>query len=323
VRRIIIAVVFTFGTVVVPALCFSQSAYPSRPVKLVVPFAPGGATDLVGRLIAQKLTDAMKQQFLVENRGGGGSTVGTEVVAKAEPDGYTLVMSTGIAMSTAPALYPDLRFRPLVDFVHVARIGIFPNGFVVRADHPAKSFSEFIALAKASTNGLTYASAGQGSSGHLTGELLKSLSGARLGHVPYKGTGPATADLLGGHIDAMFDGMPTATQQVRAGRMRLLAVTGGNRLATFPEVPTMNEVVPGAIGTQWFGISAPARTPAPVVKQLADEILRIVGSTEVQARLEDVGMTPDPLASAEFVTYIQSEIRKWEPVIRAAKLKVE
>ncbi|MEI8313517.1 MAG: tripartite tricarboxylate transporter substrate-binding protein, partial [Verrucomicrobiota bacterium] len=170
-RRIIIAVVFTFGTVVVPALCFSQSAYPSRPVKLVVPFAPGGATDLVGRLIAQKLTDAMKQQFLVENRGGGGSTVGTEVVAKAEPDGYTLVMSTGIAMSTAPALYPDLRFRPLVDFVHVARIGIFPNGFVVRADHPAKSFSEFIALAKASTNGLTYASAGQGSSGHLTGEL--------------------------------------------------------------------------------------------------------------------------------------------------------
>jgi tripartite-type tricarboxylate transporter receptor subunit TctC len=311
------------GLLVLPALCMAQGNYPGRPVKLVVPFAPGGATDLVGRLIAQKLADAMKQQFLVENRGGGGSTVGTEAVAKADPDGYTLVMSTGVAMATAPTLYADLRFQPLVDFAHVARIGIFPNGFVVRADHPARSFAEFISLARASANDLTYASAGQGSSGHLTGELLKSLSGARLVHVPYKGTGPATADLLGGHIDAMFDGMPTATQQVRAGRMRLLAVTGSRRLPTFPDVPTMNEAVPGAIGTQWFGISAPARTPAPVVKQLADEILRIVGSADVQSRLEDVGMTPDPLGPTEFTAYIQSEMRKWEPVIRAARLKAE
>ncbi len=306
-----------------PLLGIAQSGYPTRPVKLVVPFAPGGATDLVGRLLAQKLTESLKQQVVVENRGGGGSTVGTELVAKSAPDGYTLVMAANTSMSTAPLLYPKLAYRPLEDFAHVARIGTFPNGFVVRADHPARSLAELLAMSKSKPGGVSYGSAGQGSAGHLTGELLKSMSGANLEHVPYKGTGPATTDLLGGAIEAMFDGMPTATQNVRAGKVRLLAVSGSDRLATFPDVPTMNEVVPGAIGVAWFGVSAPAQTPTSIVKLLEQEVIRAVRSDDVRAKLSDIGMTPGPLSSAEYAAYIAAETKKWAPVVASAKVRIE
>ncbi len=306
-----------------PLLGIAQAGYPTRPVKLVVPFAPGGATDLVGRLLAQKLTESLKQQVVVENRGGGGSTVGTELVAKSAPDGYTLVMAANTSMSTAPLLYPKLAYRPLEDFAHVARIGTFPNGFVVRADHPARSLAELLAMSKSKPGGVSYGSAGQGSAGHLTGELLKSMSGANLEHVPYKGTGPATTDLLGGAIEAMFDGMPTATQNVRAGKVRLLAVSGSDRLATFPDVPTMNEVVPGAIGVAWFGVSAPAQTPTSIVKLLEQEVIRAVRSDDVRAKLSDIGMTPGPLSSAEYAAYIAAETKKWAPVVASAKVRIE
>lgn len=317
-----LSILWIAGALITSA-AFAQQSFPSRPVKLVVPFAPGGATDLVGRLIAAKLTDSFKQQVVVENRGGGGSTVGTEVVARSAPDGYTLVMAANTSMSTAPLLYPKLTYKPLEDFAHVARIGTFPNGFVVRADHPAKSLAELLAMSKTKAGGVSYGSAGQGSAGHLTGELLKSMSGADLVHVPYKGTGPATTDLLGGTIEAMFDGMPTATQNVRAGKVRLLAVSGAERLPTFPDVPTMNEVVPGAIGVAWFGLSAPAQTPPTVVKLLEDEVMRAVRAPDVQARLADIGMTPAPLGSADFVAYIAAETRKWAPVVASAKVKIE
>jgi tripartite-type tricarboxylate transporter receptor subunit TctC len=298
-------------------------SYPSKPIRLIVPFAPGGATDLIGRLIAQKLSESLKQQVLVENRAGAGSTVGTDLAAKAAPDGYTLVMAANTSMGTAPLLYEKLPYKPLEDFVHIAMIGTFPNGFVVNASHPAKTLAEFIALSKQKPQGLTYGSAGPGSAGHLTGELLKSLSGTNMLHIPYRGTGPATADLLAGQIDAMFDGMPTATQQVRAGKVRLLAVTGPERLATFPDVPTMNEVVRGVIGTAWFGISAPARTPQPIVDQLQAEVIGVLRQPDVIARLGDIGTTLNPIGSQAFAAFIASEVRKWAPVIQQSRVKVE
>jgi tripartite-type tricarboxylate transporter receptor subunit TctC len=317
-RRLVCFAVLAFAASMVHA-----QGYPSRPVKLIVPFAPGGATDLIGRLMAQKLGESTKQQFVVENRGGAGSTVGTDVAAKSTPDGYTIVMAANTSMGTAPLLYANLPYKPLEDFIHIVQIGTFPNGFVVNAAHPAKSFAEFIAMAKAKPEGLTYGSAGPGSAGHLTGELLKSISKANVVHIPYKGTGPATVDLLGGQIDGLFDGMPTATQQVRSGRVRLLAVTGSARVSSFPDVPTMNEVVPGVIGTAWFGISTPAKTPTPVVEFLQSEIQKTLRQADVQQRLADIGMTVTAIGSTEFTQFIASEIKKWAPVIEQAKVKIQ
>lgn len=324
--RLLITVAATVGmTVALTALPLASMAqtYPVRPVRLIVPFAPGGATDLIARLLAQRLTDSLKQQVVVENRGGAGSTTGTDAVAKAAPDGYTLVMAANTSMGTAPLLYAALPYKPLEDFVHIAMIGTFANGFVVNVNHPAKSFSDFLAMARAKPGALTYGSAGPGSAGHLTGELLKARADINVVHVPYRGTGPATVDLLAGQIDAMFDGMPTATQQVRGGRMRLLAVTGNDRLGTFPDIPTMNEVVAGVVGTAWFGISAPAKTPAAIVAQLQLEVLRAVRLPEVGARFTDIGLTPNPIGSHEFTAFIRSETAKWAPVVQNAKVRIE
>ena len=301
----------------------AQEAYPARPVKLIVPFAPGGATDVIGRLMAQRLTDSMKVQVVVDNRPGAGSVLGTDLAAKAPPDGYTLVMTNGSAITTGPHLRPSMPYRPMDDFVHVALIGTFPNAFVVRTENPLKSFADFVAQARARPGTVNYSSAGVGSAGFLTGEMLNQRASTAMTHIAYKGTGPATVDLLGGQIDALFDGLPTATTQARAGKVRVLAVTGARRVAAFPDVPTMNEVVPGVVGEAWFGISVPARTPAPVVERLEAEILRIVNAPEVQARLVELGMAPLALGQKDFVPFLRADSERWGPVIKAANIKVE
>lgn len=303
-----------------PALA---QAWPARPIKMVVPFPPGGSTDVVARLMAQRLGDALKQPVVVENKPGSGSVLGADLVAKAAPDGYTLVMAANSCIAPGPLMRSSMPYDPISDFVHIAMIGSFPNGFMVRADHPAKTMQEFLAMARSRPGSINYASAGIGTSGFLSGELLKQTAKLNMVHIPYKGSGPAIIELLGGQLDALFEGLVTATGYVKSGKLRLLAVTSERRVKTFPDVPTLNEIVPGVSGAAWFGISAPAKTPAAVTEKLQTEVQAIVQSADMQSRLGEMGMTPMAYGSADYVAFIQSENRKWAPVIKASNVKVE
>ncbi len=301
---------------------FAQ-AFPARPLKLVVPFPPGGSTDVIARMVAQRLGDALKTTVVVDNKPGVGSVLGTDAVAKAAADGYTLVVSANPAIAPGPLMRSSMPYDPVRDFTHLALLGTFPNGFVVRADHPAKTMADFIALARAKPGVMNYSSAGLGSAGFLTGELLKQAASISMVHVPYKGSGPAITDLIGGQLDGMFESLVTATGYVRGGKLRLLAVSGEVRGKTFPDVPTLNEIVPGVVGGAWFGISAPARLPADIAQRLQAEVQAIVNAPDMQARLGELGMTPLPLGGADFVAFIQAENRKWGPVIKAGRITVE
>ena len=303
-------------------LSFAQS-YPARSIKLIVPFPPGGSTDVVARLLAQRLGDALKQPVVVENKPGVGSVLGTDFVAKAAPDGYTLLVAANSSIAPGPLMRSNMPYDPIKDFAHIAMIGSFPNGFMVRADHPAKTMQEFVALAKAKPGSINYASAGIGTSGFLSGELLKQTAQINMVHIPYKGSGPAITDLLGGQLDALFEGLVTATGYTKSGKLRLLAVTSERRVKSFPDVPTLSEVVPGVSGAAWFGISAPAKTPAAITERIQAEVLTIVQSPDMQTRLTDLGMTPLAFGALEYLSYINNENRKWAPVIKAANIKVE
>ena len=297
--------------------------YPSRPIKLVVPFPPGGSTDVIARMMAQKLAEALKVNVVVENKAGVGSILGTDAVAKSAPDGHTLVVSANPAIAPGPLMRSSMPYDAFRDFTHLALLGTFPNGFVVRSDHPAKNMAEFVTMARARPGALNYASAGLGSSGFLTGELLKQAAGINMVHVPYKGSGPAITDLMGGQLDGMFESLVTATNYVKGGKLRLLSVSGETRNKNFPEVPALNELVPGVVGGAWFGISAPAKLPMPIANRLQSEIQTIVNAPDMLSRLTEMGMTPMPLTGQDFVNFLQAENRRWGPVIRAGKITVE
>lgn len=325
-RRRIVQALVAFGlSAALPGALSGAAAqaYPVRPVKLIVPFPPGGSTDVIARMIAQRLGDALKTPVVVENKPGVGSVLGTDAVAKAAADGYTLVVSANPAIAPGPLMRAAMPYDPLRDFTHLALLGTFPNGFVVRAEHPAKTMAEFVAMARARPGALNYASAGLGSAGFLTGELLKQAAGIDMVHVPYKGSGPAINDLLGGQLDGMFESLVTATAYVRGGRLRLLSVSADARSKTFPDVPTLTEVVPGVVGGAWFGLSAPARLPANIALRLQTEVQTIVNAPDMQARLSELGMTPMPLGGSDFLAFIQAENRKWGPLIKAGKISVQ
>ena len=295
-------------------------AWPARPIRIIVPFAPGGSTDILARFLAQRMQDAMKVSFVVENRPGAGGTVGADAAAKAAADGYTLFMSNNASISLGPQV-SAVTYKPVEDFAHLLLLGMLPNLFIVRSDHPAKSFQAFIAMARAKPGVLNYSSAGVGSAGFLSGELLKQRAGIDMVHIPYKGTGPATADMIAGQLDAVLDGPVAAGPYLRGGRARALAVASSERLRAYPEVPTMDEVVPGTGGEAWFGISTQAGVPKDILDKLQSELIRVVTQPEMQAKLGDLGLTPRFMAGADYTAFIQSEIRRWGPVIRAAGVK--
>jgi tripartite-type tricarboxylate transporter receptor subunit TctC len=304
-----------------PVLAVAQGDFPNKPVRLIVPFPPGGATDVVARLLSVKLGEGLKQQVVIENRPGAGATLATEQVAKMAPDGYNLLMTAFPSITTAPLINPNVRYDPVRDFTHIAMIGSFPNGFVVRADSPIKSVADFVAYARTNPGKVSYGSAGPASAGHLTGELLKQLAGIEIVHIPYKGAAPAFVDLLGGQLVAVFDGMINAATQARAGRIRLLAVSSERRLATHPELATLDETVKGVVGMSWFGVAGPPRLPQPIADKLETEVLRALAAPEVQSRLGETGMTITALRSPEAVAFIREDIRKWAPVVKTAKLE--
>ena len=304
---------------VLAATAFAQS-YPVKPVKIVSPYTPGGLGDVLPRGVAAGLTELLGQQVIVENRPGASQVIGMQAVAKAAPDGYTLVFGSATSLAINVSAFKNLPYDPLRDFAPIALCFTTPVYLVVHPSVPAKSVKELVALARARPGRLTFASGGNGSSNHLAGELFKSLSGVDLLHVPYKGAGPAMIDVMAGHVDLMFGAAGLAEAQ--AGRVRVLAVTSARRSAVAPHVPTVQESgVPGYEATIWFGILAPAGTPAPIVNRLSQDIIRILAQPSMRDRFGTVEITPS--TPEGFASHIRREIPKWRKVYAAANIAAE
>jgi tripartite-type tricarboxylate transporter receptor subunit TctC len=296
--------------------------YPTRPVRLIVPIAAGGGADITGRLIAQWLSERLGQQFVVENRAGGGTNIGTEAVAHAPADGYTL-LHINITHSINPTLYEKLNYNFARDLVPVAGIVGVSNVIEIHPSVPATTVPEFIAYAKAHPGKINMGSAGNASSSHMAGELFKMLAGVDLVHVPYRGQGPAMTDLLGGQVQVIFATTPGTTEFVRSGRLRALGVTTAQRTEALPEVPPIADFVPGYEMSQWYGIAAPRGTPAEIIDKLNREINAAFADPRMRARLTDVGGTVLPGTPAEFEKFVAGEIEKWAKVVKFAGLKAE
>ena len=297
--------------------------YPARYIRMIVPYVPGGGTDTLTRTIAPRLGETLGQQIIIDNRVGGSSAVGTEIAAKAPPDGYTLLM-VDTSFTTNPALYGKLPFDPVKDFAPVSLVASAPVILVVHPSVPIRNVKEFVALAKARPGELNFASGAPGSSTHLGGELLKSVAQVDVVNIPYKGTGQAITDVLGGQVGMMFAGISTVRQHVRAGKLRAIAVTGEKRAAAMPEVPTFVEsgLVGVDSGTYW-GCLAPAATPRDIVNKVSAALHTVVESADVKPRLEERGYTVIGSAPERFGENIRSEIAKWAKVIKTAGIKVE
>ena len=304
-------------------LCLSfgafAQAWPNKPIKFIVPFAAGGVADVVTRAVTPKLSEALGQPIVVENRGGAGGTLGTSQGAKAAPDGYTFVVPAA-SHTTTPSLYSKLDFDPVKDFEAVTQIAAVPYLLVVPAGSPIKGLGEFISAAKANPGTLTYGSAGNGSSNHLAGELLASGIGAPLVHVPYKGSAPALVDLLGGQIAFMFDTINTSTGHIKGGKLRALGVGTMKRSQLMPEVPPIADTIPGFEAATWVGLLAPAGTPKEIVARMQQEVEKVLRSPEVQEKLSASGAEPVGSTPEQFGAYVDSEIRKWDRVVKQAKI---
>jgi tripartite-type tricarboxylate transporter receptor subunit TctC len=298
--------------------------YPARPITLVVPYAAGGGNDVIARIVAEKMSASLGQSIVVENRGGAGGTIATRQVAKAEPDGYTLLIATS-SLAINPSLYPNAGYDPRKDFAPVGLIASSSNVVLVHPSVPAKSIGELIALAKREDGKLTFASTGTGSSVHLAAELFASMAGVKLTHVPYKGSGPAINDLIGGHVAMMFATMASATGLVRDGtKVRALAVTGASRSALFPDLPTVAEAaLPGYESVLHYGIVAPAGTPRPVIDKLDSALNRALASDDVKHKLAAEGAEVLPATPEDYTADIAKEETKWSEIIRKAGVKGE
>jgi tripartite-type tricarboxylate transporter receptor subunit TctC len=298
-------------------------AWPTRPIKLVVPFAPAGATDIIGRLIAQKLGDRLGQPVVIENRPGAGTTIGNTVVAKAAPDGYTLLFAPTPFVITQ-ALYPKLPYDAVKEFAPVSLLAVSPFILVVNDALPARTLGELIALAKAKPGVLTFCSAGSGSVPHMAGELFKLNAGVDIVHVPYKGGGPAITDLIGGQVNMMFATPIEVMQHVQSGRLRVLATTASQRLPSLPDVPTVRESgVPQFEVYAFFGMLAPAGTPAEIVDRLAKELAQVMKDPQVLQRFADQSAEPRVLGPAAFTAFLQSERIKWADVVARSGAKLD
>ena len=301
----------------------SAQAYPNRPVKIVVPFATGGPADVYARFIAQRLSDSLGQSFVVDNKPGGGSVIGTDLAAKAPADGYTLLMMSN-THTVNETLIPNKPFQLMRDFVGVAPINYSDLVLVAHPSVSANNLREFLAQAKANPGKMNYASSGPGTPYHMAGELLKSMAGIDLVHVPYKGSSGARTDVIGGQVQLMFDAVTTMTEQVKAGKVKALATSGRTRSDVLPEVPTLSEAgVPGYEATIWLGIMAPKGTPQPVVDKLNETIRKIAGTPELKQQWGKQGAVPMVMNQASFTKYLNDDIAKWAGVIKTANIKLD
>ena len=317
------------GCALTAPLSFAQTAWPNKPVKIVVPFAPGGTTDILARAIAPDLSKAFGQQFVIENKGGAGGNLGAEQVAKSPGDGYTLLMGTVGTHGINRALYARLPYDPFKDFVPISLVAGVPNVMVVNTDfataNKINTVPDFIRYAKANPGKLNMASSGNGTSIHLAGELFKSMTGTFMTHIPYRGSGPALLDLAGGNMQVMFDNLPSAMQLIKAGKIKALAVTSAQRSAALPDVPTVEEAgnLKGFEASSWFGLLAPAGTPVDVVNRIQQEVAKSLATPALKERLATLGAIPSGNTPAQFAALIESEHKKWAEVVKASGAKVD
>jgi tripartite-type tricarboxylate transporter receptor subunit TctC len=300
---------------------FAQ-AYPARPVRIIVPVAPGGALDILARIMGQWLSERLGQSFVIENRPGAGTNIGIEAAVRAAPDGYTLLLIPA-SVTTNATLYEDLTFNFIRDIEPVAMISTLPMVMEVTPKLPAKTVAEFIAFAKANPGKISMASGGSGSSSHVGGELFKMLAGVDMIHVPYRGGAPALADLIGGQVQVMFSPLPESLGAIRAGQVRALGVASATRAEALPDVPTVAETIPGFEASTWQGIGAPKNTPPEIIERINKEINTALADPKIKTKLADLGSMPSPMASADFKRLIVAETEKWAKVIRTANIKLQ
>jgi tripartite-type tricarboxylate transporter receptor subunit TctC len=299
-------------------------AYPVRPVRLIIAVPPGGAADFTARIVGQRLADGLRQNVVAENRGGAGGTIASDITAKANPDGYTLLWSSSTTHGVGPVLYSKLPYDALKDFTHIALATSLPMYVVAHQSVPVRSVKELVALAKGKPNTLHFYSSGSGGMPHLVGEMFKAATGAPIVHVPYKGSGPGVVDLAAGNVQLAFDSLPSIFPHIQSGRLRLIATVGKKRSAKYPELQTLAEAgYPQVDGSVWYGISGPAGMPRPVVSRLSAELKRILDLAEVKERFGQQGADSTFLAPADFVAFMKAEWAKWGPVVKATGAKVD
>ena len=297
--------------------------YPSRPVRIIVPFAPGGSADVFGRFIAQKLQDSLGQGFVVDNRPGGGSVIGTDAVAKSAPDGYTLLLMSN-THTVNESLIPTKPFTLMRDFVPIGPINYSDLVLVARSNLPAANLPELIKAAKAKPGSMSYASSGPGTPYHMAGELFKAMAGVSIVHIPYRGSAGARTDVLGGQLEMMFDAIPTMTEHIKSGKVKAMATTGKQRSATLPDVPTVSEAgVPGYEATIWLGLMAPKGTPLAIVNKLNAELAKITGNADVRKAWSAQGTTAMTMGVEEFTRYMNDDITKWARIVKFSGAKAE
>lgn len=312
--------------------CLSLSAlaqtdarkYPDKPVRLIVPFSAGGTSDVLARLVGQKLGEALGQQVVVENRPGANGNIGTDAVAKSPPDGYTLLLAVDGTIAINPSLYPNLPFNPEKDLVAISRVSLVPLVIVANPGLKANNAVELIALGKAPGSRLDFSSAGPGSTGHLAGELFENQTGMRMTHIPYKGGGQAITDVVSGQVPIIVTAMATAGPFIKSGQLKAIAVTSGSRIPSAPTIPTLNESgVPGFNVSSWYGLMAPAGTPAPIIKRLHAELVRILQLPDVKARMEGLGAEAVSDTPEEFAAIIHNDLARWAKIVKVANISFQ
>jgi tripartite-type tricarboxylate transporter receptor subunit TctC len=312
---------FLAGLLLLAATAFAQD-YPSRPIRLIVTVPPGGAADFIARLVGGKLSESLGQPVLVENRGGAGGTIAADAVAKAAPDGYTLLQNSITTHGVGPHLYSKLPYDPVRDFAPVSGLALLPLVMAVNAEVPVQNVDQMISYSK--KNQVNFASSGNGGAPHMAAELFKSVTGAPITHVPYKGSGPAVADLVGGRVQIMFDAPPSLIAHIRSGKLRVLAAASESRNRLLPEAPTFAELgYPKVSVSLWYGLLAPAGTPAPVIGKLNAEVSKALQSPDVRDRLIAQGAEPMPGTAEAFGAFMQAESAKWAPVVKQAGVKLD
>lgn len=317
------ALFILIAMVLLAPVVMAQQAYPNKPVRIIVPYPPGGTADIIGRTIAEKLGVLWGQSVIVENRAGAGGTIGVDAVAKAAPDGYTMVLGVTGPLTIAPSINAQLAYDPLRDLVPITLVAAVPSLIAIHPSVPARDLKELIALAKSQPGKLTSASAGTGTSVHIAGELFKSMAGVDIIHVPYKGGAPALNDLLGGQVSMIIENMPQLLPQVRAGKIRALAVTSQQRSPTLADLPAVAEILPGYEATTWFGLLAPAKTPQEIVRKVQSDVAKIGMLPDVKERF--TGLGADVIASTPeaFAKHLQSELVRFSKVIKDANIKAQ
>jgi tripartite-type tricarboxylate transporter receptor subunit TctC len=322
--KVVSAALGVFLAVMTCAHSLHAQSYPSKAVRLIVPFPPGGGSDIIGRIVAQKLTEQMKQQVFVDNRGGAGGSIGTDAAVRAAPDGYTLLLASASEIAMNPAVYTRLSYDPVRDLVPIALIATSPLVVVAHPSLPVKGVKDLMALAKTRPGEINMASSGSGTSNHLAGELFQSLTGVKFTHVPYKGAGLAVADLVGGQVPLMFNSMPSMLPLIQSRKVNALAVTAAKRADVLPNVPTVMESgVPSYEALQWWGVFATAATPRDTVGQVHKEVMQVVRAQDVLASLARQGVTPGAMSQLQFAEFVKLEISKWGKVAKTSGVKLD